>query len=323
MRSKLIYLLIAALISTFNQQLASASEKNVHVVGRKEIVVTKPELNLGDIAECSSKIAGNDETVIALKKISLGDSPAPGREKTLSAAFVLDHLRSNGVDLNAVGYMFPRIVKIKRAGRKLQQDELLAVIERVLTDSKRDVLVRGVDFDDNVFVSPGEITLSAQTFDSPRPGRLGFSFLAESDGERPIRFDVLAKIDEWREIPVASRPITRGSILQPEDIQRARFNVSELPKDVAFNEKNIFGLKVSQNIAYGEVFRKNKLDIPPVIEMGAMVTMVYSVGKLKATASGVALESGAVGDDIKIRNDSSKKVILGRVLEPGLVGVSK
>ena len=71
------------------------------------------------------------------------------------------------------------------------------------------------------------------------------------------------------------------------------------------------------------MFQKRKLDIPPVIDMGALVTLVYRSGGIEATASGVAIESGALGDEIRVRNDSSRKIILGKVLEPGIVGVSK
>ena len=60
-----------------------------------------------------------------------------------------------------------------------------------------------------------------------------------------------------------------------------------------------------------------------MVEMGAMVTLVYRSGGIEATASGVAIESGAQGDEIRVRNDSSRKIILGKVLEPGMVGVTK
>ena len=39
------------------------------------------------------------------------------------------------------------------------------------------------------------------------------------------------------------------------------------------------------------------------------------------TAVGTALENGGLGQDIRVRNDSSKKIVMGRVIEPGLVMV--
>jgi flagella basal body P-ring formation protein FlgA len=49
--------------------------------------------------------------------------------------------------------------------------------------------------------------------------------------------------------------------------------------------------------------------------------MKYQSEFFEATASGVALENGGIGQEIKVRNDASKKVVSGQVLEAGIVRV--
>ena len=300
-----------------------ATTQEVRVEGRKSVTVTRPVVTVGDIANVSSQVPGNDEAIIALKKIKIAESPRPGSKTTLTAATILQALRANGVDVNAIGYHLPRVISVQRAGRKVLEQELRAVIENLLKQTKRDIAVRSIEFDRDLSVAPGDLEMSASLFETPKKGTLGFTFEVLAEDAEKQHFEVEAAVEEWRDIPVASRAIQRGSVIDVGDIKMARFNVSSLPGDVALDPKAVYGFEVNKNIAFGEVFQKRKLAIPPVIEMGAIVTLLYSTGSLQATASGVAIESGALGDDIRVRNDSSKKIVLGKILEPGVVGVNK
>lgn len=302
---------------------AFAATQEVILEGRTAVTVTQPFVSLGDVADVSSRVAGNDDAIIALKKIRIAESPLPGAETTVTASTILDALRANGVNTDAVGYRFPRVISVQRAGRKVLQQELRAVIEEVLKQSDRDISLRALRYDEDIAVTPGDIEMSASMFQTNKPGELGFSFEVESDKKTVQQFDVFATVEEWREIPVATRSIRRGSVIDVNDVRMARYNVSALPGDVALEPNSVYGLEASKNISFGEVFQKRKLSIPPVVEMGDIVTLVYRSAGIEATASGVAIESGAEGDEIRVRNDSSRKIVLGKVLEPGLIGVGK
>ena len=43
--------------------------------------------------------------------------------------------------------------------------------------------------------------------------------------------------------------------------------------------------------------------------------------RLEVTATGTAIDSGAIGQEIKVRNEGSKKVVSGKVEGPGIVVV--
>lgn len=300
-----------------------ADTRDVRIVGRQEVTVTTPSVTIADIAKVTSRSPGNDDALIALKRIKVAAAPKPGKKNTIAANGVLDALRSNGVDLEVVGYQLPRVITVQRAGRPVLEAELRAVIESVLSSTGRDITLREVSFDEGLSVVPGDIEMAATMFETPRPGKLGFSFEVTGQDSTVQRFDVLASIDEWRQIPVAIRSIERGSTVEVHDLKMARFNISQLPDDVALEPEAVYGFAADRNISFGDVFRKAHLSIPPVIEMGGSVTLLYRKGALEATASGVAIESGAIGDDIRVRNEGSKRIIMGKILEPGLVGVGK
>ena len=128
---------------------------------------------------------------------------------------------------------------------------------------------------------------------------------------------------ERAEVPVARRPLPKGEVVGPDDVMMARMNISKLPKDVAAEGGGVVGYKVGKDVAPGEVFRLDKLAIPPLVESGTRVTLVYRSGLLEATATGTALDSGLAGQVVKVRNENSKKVVSGTVLETGLVEVKQ
>ncbi|MEZ4753176.1 MAG: flagellar basal body P-ring formation chaperone FlgA, partial [Bdellovibrionota bacterium] len=115
----------------------------------------------------------------------------------------------------------------------------------------------------------------------------------------------------------------RGAVIGSDDVVMARLNSTAIPNDAAVEIKDIIGLETDQAIGYGEVFRRNKLAIPPVIARGQKVAIQYKSKFLEASAIGIAEESGIEGDEIRVRNRVSEKVVFGTIIAPGLVRVSK
>jgi flagellar basal body P-ring formation protein FlgA len=91
---------------------------------------------------------------------------------------------------------------------------------------------------------------------------------------------------------------------------------ASLPIDVALTPDEITGKRVTKTLSSGDPVRRSDIEIPPVIERGKLVKMIYRSGGFTATASGVALESGFLDGAIKIRNDHSNKVVKAKVLNP-------
>jgi flagella basal body P-ring formation protein FlgA len=141
--------------------------------------------------------------------------------------------------------------------------------------------------------------------------------------EAPLSFNVSADIDEFREVPVAARPVERGMRISDSDVMYARMNIAQLPVDALRDEEEIVGQEVKGSLGYGDIFRRRSLHIPPVIKAGSPVSIQFSSPLLVATASGTAIEAGAQDELIRVRNEASKRVFQARVLAPGLVEVNE
>ena len=327
MLRKLIITTTYLLALVFNVVSSSAAPTKVthtiKVTGQQEVWTTTTNITLGDIADITSDQMSDDEAVIALKAITIAAAPAPGQELELSAERILSRLRNAGVNLDNIGYVLPRSITIKSAGRRIMLPELEQAVEHYLKQIGRDIIVERINYKDDLWLAPGMNHLEVDGHESRSAGQLRFTMTARAKDKSETRFTITADIEEWCEIPVASRPLLRGQVIDPRDVVMARLNVNALPRDAAFERNEVIGLEASRSFGVGEVFRKAKLSIPPIVEAGASVTLVYRKGLLEASADGTALDAGALNDKIRVRNSSSRKIINGVVLASGLVEVSQ
>lgn len=308
-------------VATMAEEAGAPGPRSITIQGHKSSVITTKAIKLGDIAQISSRLTKDDDAIVALQKIFIQSSPKPGSEATISAAEILEKLKSAGVSLGDLGYLLPKIMAVKRASRVLTREEIQKALEDSLKQSGKEISIKQIQYPNDVHVVPGPTEIEIGLATPRSPGSWEMKVNAKVEGEEPVIFDVSADVNEWKEVPVARRPIQKGELLEADHLMMARLNLSSIPRDAAYDDKEVLGLEVKQGIQYGEVLRKSKLTIPPLIESGARVTLRYKSNLLEATASGVALEDGLLGKAIRVKNDSSKKIITGTVVEPGLVEV--
>jgi flagella basal body P-ring formation protein FlgA len=127
--------------------------------------------------------------------------------------------------------------------------------------------------------------------------------------------------DEWKMMPIAAKAIKRGDVITAGDVRLAKVNGTSMLSDSLEQIGDVVGRVLLRDIGQGEVFSSKAVKIPPVVEANSRVTMVYKRGRLEATARGMALEDGVQGQEIGVRNESSKKIVRARVREKGVVTV--
>ena len=223
--------------------------------------------------------------------------------------------------MGRVGYSLPRVVSVKRASRILSLQEVETAIGRYLKESGSGAVVRNIGYRGDVEIPPGNADIQAVPFLTKEQGQMGFDIKVRVDDIEEARFNVSAGVEDWREVPVAARTLSKGTLVGPEDVRMARLNVHALPGDVALSDSGIIGKEVSREVPQGDFFKEGRLSVPPVITTGQPVTLRYRIKSLEATATGLALEAGVKGQEIRVRNAASKKVLTGAVIEAGLVEV--
>ena len=297
------------------------SPYRIKLLGRPETTVTSSQILLGDIAQITGE-PGTDDAVIALKKIVIDNSPKPGAELSIDAAKLLEKLRAESVDLQKLGYSLPRALKITRASRALSAEEVRAPLEAYLKATGSDVVIKQIDFPESANVYPGTIRLEVKSTTQAIRGKIEAQLTVQEEGQEALPLSVTARLDQFLEMPVAAHSITKGNIVESDDVMMARVNLSQLPSSASPTSHPVVGMATSRSVSPGELLHDGNLKIPPLVVANSPVTIIYKSGALEATATGTALDSGIKDSEIRVRNEQSKKIFKAKVLESGLVGVN-
>ncbi len=145
-----------------------------------------------------------------------------------------------------------------------------------------------------------------------------------NQGDFKEQFMIQTLIEVSAEVYVSSRRIEVGERVDQSDFSRQRMDISLLPSTpvIALNEGETYKVK-GGIIPQGTVLMTNRIQKSALIETGQTVSLMAKVGNASLIISGIARESGEIGDRIAVENSSSKKIIRGTVIEPGIVRVDQ
>lgn len=293
------------------------------VIVPENAVVRGSEIMLGDIAQIASTQDGNEELVVLLRSISLGAAPAPAGSEVILGANILSALEKAQVKMSEVGYAIPRAVTVRRSGRELGADEVLASVrETIRKDKELDLQAREVSWDGTQVIPLGNTEIHTEQLGSAQAGKIPLRVEVLVEGAQAARFLATAIVDDWREVPVMRRTLERGMLINTEDVQLVRLNLFNEPADVVEKLNDAVGRVLSGKIAAGETIRKSRVDIPPVVMRGKQVQLRYQHGALTAVASVRAMEDGHQGQVIRVRNTNSQKEINAKVISEHEVEVT-
>lgn len=300
---------------------AFANDFLIRLIARDQATVTKPVISISDIADVEEIAPGQDDRVIGIKKVQIGTAPKAGETIEIQASSVLDALRDQGINLREVGYTIPRTVKVTRAGREITVNEIKSAIESYFEQEGREAQLQKISSIDGIKVPPGNIELEPIFKGRRRDGTSQFEIGFSQDGREIGRFPVTAKVDEFNVVPIASRKVDRGEIIDESSIEMARVNLSALSGEFISDENEVVGKQARSRIEEGSPFRKMYVERAVVVEKGKKVLLQFSSGAFEASATGIALDSRGINEEVRVRNQSSGKIVSGVVTSPGVVSV--
>lgn len=320
---RLVALLICIVVAVPSVGVAEVSRRNrteIRLQGRTEVIVTEPVIRLGDVALIESAAVSDDETIVELRKIPVGSSPRAGESLTVEGISIIEKLRDAGVRLDSLLYTFPKQLKVTRAYREVSKDELERALQSFLMAQDRQIEVKHLLADRPVKIPVDAMSIEVVALQAMQPGHYGVDYRSRA-GSGEVRFQMKALADEWRVMPIAVRPLKRGEVVSAGDVRLSKVNHTSTAPDSIEQIGDIVGRLLLRDIGQGEMFSSKTVKIPPMVEAGSRVTMMYQRGRLEATARGVALEDGVSGQEINVRNEASRKVVKARIREKDVVMV--
>jgi flagella basal body P-ring formation protein FlgA len=309
-----------ATILSMSQCFAQATRTSIRIQGHNDVVVSDSSVRLGDIAQIDSASIQDDETIVRLRTLEVARSPKAGESGVVEGALVLEKIKDNGIRLDSILYSLPRQIKITRAYREVTNDELEKALLNFLGRQDKHIDLKQIVREKPVRIPTDSFGVEVVALRATNPGQFGVDYRSVS-GSDEVRFQMRALGDEWRLMPVAARPLRKGSLITAADVQLRKVNAGAVLADSVRELGDVLGKSAQRDVGQGEMFNTAAIVVPPVITAGSRVSMVFRAGRLEASAMGLALESGSVGQEIKVRNEASGKVITARVVEKGRVEV--
>lgn len=124
----------------------------------------------------------------------------------------------------------------------------------------------------------------------------------------------------FQQLPVLVRPFLPNQRIEAKDLQLVK-------KDVTFNQSfiskidDLVGRTLTFPLGAGEAVQYRQIKEEKMIEKGQIVQIQYKSESFVLSATGVAEQSGTIGDNVKIKNLESQKIFSAVVLGKGVVEV--
>lgn len=276
-------------------------------------IVRGDKVLLGEIAEPLGDLAPDKWQELA--RTELWDSPPElGKPYKINKTNLKSALR-NSLGMYADSCLLPNALVLQRGGEVVREDMLRKMAVQYLTPqmNKLDGRCDLTDFrlPAYIFVSSRSQNLVLENT-VVEPGRINLRFaIQEMDGKIVQRFTGSAFLNVWVDTPAAARPLAKGDTLYPQDITFKNVNL-------AYERAELWDGKggpwqVTRSLGALDPISVTDLKPLSAIKKGDKATLVYKKNGVHLTVLVEALEDGAMGDTILVRNIDSKKQIYGKV----------
>ena len=142
-----------------------------------------------------------------------------------------------------------------------------------------------------------------------------------SSGETVTELPVSLRAQLWQEVWTASSRLERGQPLDRSLLSTTRVDSLRERQPPLFSEIDPSNFEVAQTITASRALTRRDVIPRPLIRKGRVVEVIAQQGQLAITMKALALESGASGDLIKLRNIESRKEFTGQILDENKVQV--
>lgn len=141
------------------------------------------------------------------------------------------------------------------------------------------------------------------------------------NGVQIARYTLRADIEVRENYITAVRIIKRNSIVGADDLQLAERWVRRISLKAISDVDEVVGKRLIVDLAPDREILRGMVKEPVLIKKGEVVRIVLDNGRMSLMATGVAEEPGVDRQRIRVKNLSSQKTILAKVMAEGLVKV--
>lgn len=133
---------------------------------------------------------------------------------------------------------------------------------------------------------------------------------------------VISQVKLLAQVVVARTPLLRGQAIRADDVQMAVADVTRLSQGFYSAAEDVIGMEPRRSINPGDQLRVQWLVAPKAVKRGERVTLVAKSSAVAVETVGTALSDGRMGEQIRVRNERSDRIVKGTVSGDKLVSIN-
>jgi len=132
---------------------------------------------------------------------------------------------------------------------------------------------------------------------------------------------VPVKVKVLKAVVVAVKPLSANQVITAADVKLQQKDIGSLRQGYMDNIRQLVGQQLKYSVALGTVLKPSSVQAQKVVRRGEHIMLVAVAGKMEVRMSGTALSDAGLGQRVRVKNSSSKRVVEGVVDGPGIVKV--
>ena len=301
------------------------------------VVTLRAVSSVNDTPLCIQHIASLSGGSSALRKriagLDLANPLRRGGSQTLLRQLISYRIQLAGIGPTSFRVEGPTQILVKRsAGPLTEADFLNAARDALLVrcpyraEDLKVSLAQPVDLDSALNYPPDRVRLEAVVRPPINlPGQVHVDVAILVDGEHQETVSLPLVVQVYQFVAVTLRRIEADEPLNEENVRLEQRSIDVgnsfvTAKDLRAGQRSRVTMNSGQTVLHAHV-EPLTTDNPILVKAREVIKLTARVGSLRVTAKGEAQQDGRAGEKIRVRNVDSRKEIVGRVVERGLVEV--
>jgi flagella basal body P-ring formation protein FlgA len=163
---------------------------------------------------------------------------------------------------------------------------------------------------------PCSQAVAIEPLDTRSPQRM--RFLARCNDTPGWRYEYVVRARVSAMVAVAASPVAANEALTDAQVTIERRDISNIADPVSTPQEAV-GQMSRRMLRPGDILRSGQLSSPVLVKRGDAVLMIARREGIEVSTAGEALDAGARGAVVRVRNAGSGQVVRMRVAGPGAV----
>ena len=161
---------------------------------------------------------------------------------------------------------------------------------------------------------PGPVEV--EPLDTRQATRMRFAVRCPQAGSSRLEYIVRARISA--SVVVVAAPVVANELLTDAHLAVAQRDITTIADPVVAAQDAV-GQTSRRSLRAGDVLRSSSLTAPVLVKRGDAVVMIARIEGIEVSTAGEALDAGAKGATIRVKNSASGQTLRMRVTAPGTV----